>query len=100
MTAASAGSDMPAWWWVTRKTLPAVGGMERLSSEVTSRLAQRHPLTVQVHHGGRSSLPLFLADTALRLRAAISERRVSLLHLGDPVLAPLAGIARRAGVPV
>ena len=82
MTVANAGSDVPAWWWVTRKTLPAAGGMERLSSEVTTRLARRHPLTVQVHRGGRSSLPLFLADTALRLRAAIGERRVSLLSRG------------------
>lgn len=89
----------PAWWLVTRKALPGIGGMERLSSELTARLAQRHAVRVVAHAGGRVGLAKFLLDTAGQLKAAVARGEIALLHLGDPVLAPLARIARAHGIP-
>jgi len=87
------------WWFVTRKHPPAIGGMERLSHEVTTRLSALHPGAV-VALRGQSSLPIFIVRTALRLLHACARRDVALVHLGDPVLAPLALVPRAFGVPV
>ena len=87
------------WWFVTRKYPPAIGGMERLSFEVTTRLARRRPATVIAKSCSRPGLPGFVAASALRVLDGCLRRRISLLHVGDPVLAPLGAIARAFGVP-
>jgi phosphatidyl-myo-inositol dimannoside synthase len=87
------------WWFITRKYPPAIGGMERLSWEVTSRLAKRHPVHVVALRASRRALPWFMIASAVRLLAGCIGRRVALVHLGDPVLAPLASIARAFGIP-
>lgn len=86
------------WWLVTRKHPPSVGGMERLSWEVTQRLGAVRPLEV-IANVRQRLLPWFVLTAATRLAAACVRRRVGLLHLGDPVLAPLAIVARAFGVP-
>ena len=92
--------DSPArWWFVTRKYPPAVGGMERQSYELTTRLAGRQPAVIVAMRAGRLALPLFFITAGLRLLAGCVKRDVALLHLGDGVLAPLAAIARGLGVP-
>ena len=88
-----------AWWLVTRKALPGIGGMERLSSELATRLARRHAVRTVAHAGGRIALAKFLLDAAGQVKAAASRGEMGLLHLGDSVLAPLARIARTHGVP-
>lgn len=87
------------WWFVTRKYPPAIGGMERLSYEVTTRLSALQPSTI-VARRGRSPTPIFIVLSALRLLRACAHREVGLVHLGDPVLAPLALVPRAFGVPV
>ena len=89
----------PGWWFVTRKYPPAVGGMERLSYELTTRLSQREPATVVAMRRRTPGLPLFFLTAAARLLIGCAARRVTLLHVGDPVLAPLGMIARAFGVP-
>ena len=86
------------WWFVTRKYPPAIGGMELLSYQVTTRLSALHPAAI-VALRGRTSLPVFVARTAVRLLIACARHRVALVHLGDPVLAPLALVPRAFGVP-
>lgn len=92
------GERLARWWFVTRKYPPAVGGMERLSYEVTTRLSALHP-SVVVALRGRWPLPVFVARTALRLLVSCARREVAVVHLGDPVLAPLAIVARAFRVP-
>lgn len=88
------------WWFVTRKYPPAIGGMERLSYEVTTRIARRRPTRVLAMRGGAWRLPAFLFTAAARLLVASAKGDVAFVHLGDPVLAPLACIARACRIPV
>lgn len=98
--AASRRTSAPSqWWFVTRKYPPAVGGMERLSWEVTTRLATRQPVHVVAMRKRMPGLAPFMIGAALRVLAGCIGKRVSLLHVGDPVLAPLAAIARAFRVP-
>jgi phosphatidyl-myo-inositol dimannoside synthase len=90
----------PATWFVTRKYPPRFGGMEQLSWELTTRLGRRRPSRVLALRRGTPWLPLFLVSSALRLAAAARRGEVALVHLGDPVLAPLGRAVRRFGVPV
>ena len=95
-------ADAPAsrarWWLVTRKYPPSLGGMERQSFELTTRLARRRPTTIFAIRP-KQSLPAFFAAAALRIFTACARGDVRLLHLGDGVLAPLARIARAFRVP-
>lgn len=93
------GNAGACWWFVTRKYPPSVGGMERLSWEVTTRLARRRPVSIVAMRRSAFGLPGFIACAALRVLAACVRHRISLLHVGDPVLAPLAAIARAFRVP-
>jgi phosphatidylinositol alpha-1,6-mannosyltransferase len=92
-------STSARWWFITRKRLPAIGGMERLSHELTSRLARRRDIAI-VAIAQDQSLAAFLVQAAAELVRACRQGQVALVHLGDPVLAPLALVARRFAVPV
>src|SRR5204863_1319017 len=69
------GASLGCWWFVTRKYPPAVGGIERLSWEVTTRLGARRPLHVVAVHA--QSLPIFVITSAWRLLYGCVMRRVS-----------------------
>jgi phosphatidylinositol alpha-1,6-mannosyltransferase len=86
-------------WFVTRKYPPRVGGMELLSMELTTRLGKRRPSHVLALRRGSFWLPLFLASSALSLLAGAARGRIALLHVGDPVLAPLGCLAQLCGIP-
>jgi phosphatidylinositol alpha-1,6-mannosyltransferase len=87
------------WWFVMRKYPPGLGGMERLSFEVTTRLALRRPIRVVALANRRQRLPAFFIGAACRLVGGCIRRDVALVHLGDAVLAPLGVVARAFGVP-
>lgn len=87
------------WWFITRKYPPAVGGMERLSFELTRRIAERRSTTLVALRAPQWTLPAFVLLAATRLTLGCLLRRVAILHLGDPVLAPLALVARAFGIP-
>lgn len=89
-----------ATWFVTRKYPPRVGGMERFSWELTTRMAKRRTTRLIALRSGRFWLPLFLAGGALSIIAGGVTRRITLLHLGDSALAPLGRIARLFAIPV
>jgi len=74
--------------------------MELLSYEVTTRIALRRPVRIVAAKGGVWSLPWFMLRAAVQLFVGCSRGEVALVHLGDPVLAPLATIARAFGVRV
>lgn len=74
--------------------------MERLSFELTTRMAKRRPTVLVALRASQRMLPIFLVHAAVRLALGCVLRRVALVHLGDPVLAPLRIVARAFGVPV
>ena len=87
-------------WFITRKYPPRIGGMELLSWELTTRLARRRRTRVFSLQHGKLWLPLFLARCALAIVVRGVRGRIAVLHLGDPVLAPLGQLARCFRVPV
>ena len=87
-------------WLLTRKHLPSVGGMQRLSFELVSGLRALRPVKVLAWGRGQWGLPLFLIWAFARMVPALLRGRVSVVHLGDPVLAVLAWLPRLFRVPV
>lgn len=87
-------------WLVTRKHPPSVGGMQQLSYHLATGLARLRPVTVLAWGRGQWGLPAFMLLAFARLLPALALGRVSVLHLGDPVLAALAVLPRWFGVPV
>ncbi len=90
----------PEIWFVTRKYPPQVGGMELLSWELTTRIASRRPARVISLRGSSRWLPLFLLAGAARVLGGSIRGSIGVLHLGDPVLAPIGVLARLFHVPV
>ena len=74
--------------------------MELLSWELTTRLSARHPTKILALRQHRVFIAPFLVYAALRVAWGRVSGSIRLLHLGDPVLAPLASLARLLGIPV
>ena len=87
-------------WLVTRKHPPSVGGMQLLSQQLVWELQRRRPITVLAWGRGQWGLPWFMLLAFARMLPALALGRMSVLHLGDPVLAALAVVPRWFGVPV
>lgn len=87
-------------WLLTRKHPPSVGGMQLLSFELARGLQALRPVKVIAWRRGQWGLPLFFIYAFARLVPALVRGRVSVLHLGDPVLAALAWLPRLFRVPV
>lgn len=81
--------------FITRKYPPSVGGMEKLSYELTTRIGKLVKSKVIHWSGSRWLLPLFFLSSFAQAVPMVLRNEVALLHLGDPVLTPL-GIVLRA----
>lgn len=87
--------------FITRKYPPSVGGMERLSHRLTAEISKREE--VRIISWGRSQrwLPFFLLSAFLRAIWTLRRETITLIHIGDPLLAPLGVLLRLLGkVPV
>jgi phosphatidylinositol alpha-1,6-mannosyltransferase len=81
--------------FVTRKYPPSVGGMQRVSLELTREVAKRRSATVMTLRGARIVSPshwVWLISRALQLKRSVG---VSVIHLGDGVVAGLGVALRR-----
>jgi len=87
-------------WMVSRKHPPTIGGMELLSARIVEEVGRIVPVTPIVRSVSPLGLLWFLPASACRLLAGLIAKRVAVLHLHDPVLAPLGWLARPFGVPV
>jgi len=82
--------------FITRKHPPSVGGMQKLSHQLIQAISQRTATRVVAWGGSQVFLPVFLPYALLRAILVLATRRdVALIHLGDPVLAPLGVILKR-----
>ncbi len=82
--------DEPSVLFITRKFPPAVGGMEEFSARLYESYPGRKSLVALV--GGQRRLPLFLLSAVVQARKRRGSYEV--IHLGDGMLAPLAGVLR------
>jgi glycosyltransferase involved in cell wall biosynthesis len=83
--------------FITRKYPPSVGGMQELSYYLTTTIARR--VSVQIIKWGRSQrwLPLFFICAFIQALWVLVTKPVDLIHIGDPVLAPLGLLLRVLG---
>ncbi len=82
--------------FITRKHPPSVGGMQKLSYQLIQAVRQRTKTQVVAWGGSQVFLPVFLPYAFLRAVLVLAIRRdVALIHLGDPVLAPLGVVLKR-----
>jgi glycosyltransferase involved in cell wall biosynthesis len=77
--------------FVTRRYPPSVGGMEKLSYEITTRVGARRQIMAMP--GSQRNLAWWLPVTAVR--ATLASRGADVVHLGDPVLS-LVGLLVKA----
>jgi glycosyltransferase involved in cell wall biosynthesis len=86
---------------VTRKYPPAVGGMETLSYQLTRRIAERRPCRILAPHGVWGGPARFVVYAIWKTIALACRGDVELIHLGDPILAPLGYLVQRVfNIPV
>ncbi len=82
--------------FLTRKHPPSVGGMQKLSYQLIQAVSQQTETRVVAWGGSQVFLPVFLPYALLRAILILATRRdVTLIHLGDPVLAPLGVVLKR-----
>lgn len=74
--------------------------MQQLSFHLAAGLQEIRPVTVVAWRHGQWGLPIYFIIALARLVPALVRGRISVLHLGDPVLAALALLPRLFGVPV
>lgn len=86
--------------FVSRKHPPSLGGMQRLSYHLITQMAERVEATAITWGGSQKALPLFI-PYALTKSVFLGLRGVDLVHIGDPVLAPIGWVMKRTfRVPV
>jgi phosphatidylinositol alpha-1,6-mannosyltransferase len=74
--------------------------MERLSYDLTTGVSAMRPSHILALRGSRNRMPGFVLASAARVLVGCIRGEIAVLHLGDPVLSPIAFIARAFGVPV
>ncbi len=83
--------------FITRKYPPSVGGMQNLSYRLTRGVSEQTAARIISWGGSQRWLPFFVVWALVRSVATLVGNRVTLVHIGDPVLAPLGNILRILG---
>ncbi|MBI5788578.1 MAG: glycosyltransferase family 4 protein [Candidatus Schekmanbacteria bacterium] len=80
---------------ITRCYPPVIGGMEKVSFELTSRMANLTTTHVIANRRGKKFLPLFLPYALFKAVILIKTQGIDIVHLGDGALAPLGTFIKR-----
>jgi phosphatidylinositol alpha-1,6-mannosyltransferase len=75
--------------FITRKYPPSVGGMQKLSYELTTRISKERKIHVISWGRDRQGLPLFIFWAFVRAIYLLLREDIALIHLSDPLLSPL-----------
>jgi len=88
--------------FISRKYPPSIGGMQRLSYELTTRIGKLADTFVISWGHSQIFLPLFLVYAFLKaIVIVLTKKEVELIHLSDPVLSPLGLLLRFLfGLPI
>lgn len=80
--------------FITRKYPPSVGGMERLSFQVTTGVAAQEPAALIAWGGRQTWLPFFFIYAGLKALWLCATRPIDLIHISDVALALLGWLLR------
>ena len=81
--------------FITRAYPPVVGGMEKLSYELTTGVSKLTRAIIIANTRGKKYLPLFVLKAFLQSLFIIPLKKVSSIHISDPVLAPLGYVLKK-----
>ncbi len=81
-------------FFVTRCYPPVIGGMEKVSYELTGHLANLADTYLVANRKGKKNLPLFLPYALFQALFLIKRHSIDVIHLGDASLAPLGVIIK------
>jgi phosphatidylinositol alpha-1,6-mannosyltransferase len=79
--------------FVTRKFPPSVGGMQRLSYQLITQMGRRVEVSAITWGRSQKLLPFFL-PYALVKSICVGRHGVDLVHIGDPVIAPIGWVMK------
>jgi phosphatidylinositol alpha-1,6-mannosyltransferase len=92
----SSGGDVrPRILFITRKYPPSVGGMERLSHELTSHMREMTACSVIAWGYSQKLLPFFLISAFFRAVFRLSSGGYDMIHVGDALLSPIGVILKK-----
>ena len=80
--------------FITRKYPPSIGGMQKLSYELTTRMGKISPVCIIAWGGSQMFLPLFVPYAFFRAGFLLLRKAIQVVHIGDPVLSPLGVMLR------
>ncbi|MFH1895574.1 MAG: glycosyltransferase family 4 protein [archaeon] len=84
--------------FITRKYPPSIGGMERLSYEVTARVSKITKSEVIALKKPQIFLPFFMFYALIK---AFCEKEKCVVHIGDGLLSPLGPVIKKVkGFPI
>src|SRR3989344_9530578 len=75
--------------FITRAYPPVVGGMEKLSYEVTTGVSKLTESFIIANRKGKKNLPFFLPYAFFKALYIIKRNKVDVIHLSDAMLSPL-----------
>lgn len=86
--------------YITRKYPPSIGGMEKLSYEISTRLQEISSVSVVAWGHSQLYLPFFLPYAASRATIDLLRAPADVLYVGDALLSPLCvALGRLFGTP-
>ncbi len=84
--------------FITRKYPPSIGGMEKLSYEVTTRVAKLNESEIIALKKPQIFLPFFMIYALIK---TILKKEKCIVHIGDGLLSPLGPIIKKTkGFPI
>ena len=75
--------------FITRAYPPVVGGMEKLSYEVTTGVSKLTESYIIANRKGKKNLPFFVPYAFFKSVYIIPKKKIDVIHVSDPVLAPV-----------
>ncbi len=80
--------------FITRKYPPSVGGMEALSYYMTTTVSRHISVHIIKWGGAQKWVPFFVIYAFIQALFVLLSKPITLIHIGDPVLAPLGMLLR------
>lgn len=81
--------------FITRKFPPMVGGMEKVSLALSSEFSKKVETSVIAWGGSQKHLPWVLPKMLIQARYLIDRNKITHVHLGDALLAPLGWVLKK-----
>ena len=80
--------------FITRTYPPIIGGMEKVSYEITTRISKFVKSYIIANKKGKKNLPLFLPYALFKSLYLIKRKNIDAVHLSDAMLSPIGIIIK------